>query len=287
MHLNKVKAYLLLKIFKSIYKPGSFYSTVPDIKLFNSTSHPHFNKRTVNEVVGVSFQLESMRQLLLDGKILLNEKLPFIKETSSRYYSNNIFFNEYDAKGLQFIIRQFKPARIIEVGSGFSSALMLDIRDRYFSPDTLSLTFVEPYPERLYSLLSESDKSNVIIHESEVQLLNYEVFLQLQENDLLFIDSSHVSKIGSDLNFLLFEILPRLNKGVIIHFHDIFFPFEYPQDWILNGISWNEAYLLRSFLMFNDSFEIILFNNLVGKELVGEGIPDLSGGASIYLRKIK
>jgi len=80
---------------------------------------------------------------------------------------------------------------------------------------------------------------------------------------MLFVDSSHVSKAGSDLNHILFNILPRLNEGVILHFHDIFYPFEYPKTWVCGDSwhSWHEAYLLKAFLMYNNSFEIIFWNS--------------------------
>jgi len=127
------------------------------------------------------------------------------------------------------------------------------------------------------------------LHQSRVQLVPPNFFLRLQHGDILFIDSSHVSKVGSDLNYLLFHILPILKSGVIIHFHDILYPFEYPKEWIYEGRFWNEAYLLKAFLMYNCDFEILLFNDYMVKEEKEflRGIDDrlLSGGGSIWLRK--
>jgi hypothetical protein len=78
----------------------------------------------------------------------------------------------------------------------------------------------------------------------------------------LFIDSSHVAKTASDVNFEIFELLPRLKPSVIVHFHDIFYPFEYPHGWIFDiRRSWNEIYFLRAFLMYNSAFEILFFND--------------------------
>ena len=85
------------------------------------------------------------------------------------------------------------------------------------------------------------------------------LFDELAENDILFIDSTHVSKTGSDVNYILFEILPRLKPGVFIHFHDVFYPFEYPREWVFGGFNWNENYLLHAFLMYNETFEIKIF----------------------------
>lgn len=81
----------------------------------------------------------------------------------------------------------------------------------------------------------------------------------------MFVDSTHVSKTGSDVNYLFFEIIPRLNPGVIIHLHDIFYPFEYPHKWLKQGMVWNELFLLRSFLQYNDNYEILYFQNMIEK----------------------
>ena len=88
----------------------------------------------------------------------------------------------------------------------------------------------------------------------------------LEENDILFIDTSHVSKFESDVNYIFFQVLPRLKKGVIIHFHDIFYPFDYPIEWLEQGRAWNESYMLRSFLMYNPQFRILLFPSLLEQQ---------------------
>jgi hypothetical protein len=112
----------------------------------------------------------------------------------------------------------------------------------------------------------------------------------LMESDVLFVDSSHVVKVGSDVLDLFFRILPRLKSGVYIHFHDIFHPFEYPKEWIINGKAWNEAYLLRAFLQYNDSFEIVFFNTFLEFFHPGRFHRDMplcmkNPGGSIWLRK--
>jgi hypothetical protein len=90
-----------------------------------------------------------------------------------------------------------------------------------------------------------------------------EIFRSLNENEILFIDSSHVAKTHSDVLHILFDILPLLKKGVLIHFHDILWPFEYPKIWLDQGRAWNEAYFLRAFLQYNKSFEILYFNSFM------------------------
>ncbi len=108
--------------------------------------------------------------------------------------------------------------------------------------------------------------------------------------DILFIDSTHVSKIGSDVNRLIFDILPALPRGVVVHFHDIFFPFEYPLEWLYEGRAWNEAYLLRAFLSYNKSFKILFWNSyLQAKQLdaLNAAYPAMAvGGSSIWIKKV-
>jgi hypothetical protein len=114
------------------------------------------------------------------------------------------------------------------------------------------------------------------------------VFDILGAGDILFIDSSHVSRIGSDVNQLFLDVFPRLPPGVHIHIHDIFYPFEYPQRWLQRGRAWNEAYLLRAYLAGNPSIRITWFNDYL-KQCHGPAVAaQLPGwapetGSSIWL----
>ena len=139
---------------------------------------------------------------------------------------------------------------------------MLDTIDG-FSSQRPEVTFVEPYPNRLLRLLRDGDQQQVRLIDKKVQDVPLEVFLSLESGDLLFIDSSHVVKCGSDLHFIFFEILPRLKPGVFVHFHDVFFPFDYPSEWLIKGQYWNENYFLRAFLSYNTEWSIRLFNSYV------------------------
>jgi hypothetical protein len=218
--------------------------------------------------------------------------IPFPEEKTDgfRYFHRNDWFSYADAIFLHCLLRKYRPGRIIEVGSGFSSAVMLDTIDLFFdrSPE---VTFIEPYPDRLKSLLKEEDSGRVTILESKVQEVPLEVFRALADGDLLFIDSSHVIKCGGDLQFLMFEVLPVLPSGVFVHFHDIFYPFEYPEQWLHQERNWNELYLLRAFLAHNEGWEVHFFNSYVAAEfgpLIAERLPlaARSAGGSIYLRKL-
>ena len=107
---------------------------------------------------------------------------------------------------------------------------------------------------------------------------------------MLFIDSTHVAKVGSDVTTLFFDVLPTLKPGVLVHIHDVLWPFEYPRSWYLQGRSWNEAYLLRAFLQYNEEFEILLFNSFLGTHYAGDVAEILplcakNPGGSLWLRR--
>jgi len=150
----------------------------------------------------------------------------------------------------------------------------------------VALEFVEPYPDRLARLLRPSDAATTALHRARVQDLPIDLFARLEANDILFVDSSHVSRAGSDVNFILFEILPRLKPGVLVHVHDVFWPFEYPARWFRRGMAWNEAYLLRAFLTCNDSFEIYFWAPYAARlDPSPATAVRLEDGQSIWIRR--
>jgi hypothetical protein len=190
---------------------------------------------------------------------------------------------------LHCMVRYSQPQQIIEVGSGFSSCVMLDTNELFFA-NRIQLTHIEPYPNLLYSLLRPGDRERVEILPQKLQEIPLERFQSLQAGDILFIDSTHVSKTGSDVNYLFFAILPSLAPGVYVHIHDIFYPFEYPAEWVYNGRAWNEAYLLRGFLQYNEVFSIQFFNTYleqVYKSRFREKMPLClkDPGGSLWLHK--
>ncbi len=150
---------------------------------------------------------------------------------------------------------------MIEIGSGTSSAVALDTFDRFFAKRP-QCCFIDPYPALLRSLLKPEDDATVEIIGSPIQDVSLSRFDALGRNDILFIDSTHIVKTGSDVAHELFEILPRLRPGVVVHFHDVLYPFEYPKLWAVDlNYSWNEIYALRAFLMGNHDWEIMFFND--------------------------
>jgi hypothetical protein len=268
--------------------PGHYYSPLPDVAAVTAEADRLPNRTRGDD--GVRLDVEAQRRFFLT---MAERAATFDwgpdRQPGKRFYCKNGFFPYGDALALVTVLGQFQPRRVIEVGSGFSSAVMLDVNDRRPEPK-MALTFIEPYPERLERLLTPGDRQSARLITKPVQQVPVTEFDVLEANDVLFIDSSHVSKAASDVNYLFFEVLPRLRDGVLVHVHDIFYPFEYPLAWLKEGRAWNELYLLRAFLQYNSAFEIVLFNNFAAQQfadIVAERMPQLAVDApsSMWLRK--
>lgn len=248
--------------FLQVAPPGHFYSTIPDTKEICLNSKFVFDLSAM-DIPGVDIN-ENAQLELAQAFIDFYSELPFPdkKIDDCRYYYDNQWFSYGDAISLYSIMRIFKPRRVVEVGSGYSSAAMLDIDEQFFD-NQIEFVFIEPHPARLNNLLQHKDRKRIRIFDKPVQKAPTDFFLSLCENDILFIDSSHVAKMYSDVNCLIHNVMPLLSKGVLIHFHDILWPFEYPKSWFNFGIAWNEAYIVRAFMQYNSLFEIVFFNSLM------------------------
>lgn len=271
--------------------PGHFYSPIPDLNEI-SAKKDRLYKQLERTVPGVQMNPEIQLSHLEDF-FGMADSLPFPEEENgkTRYHYLNRSYSYADGITLHCMIRKYKPKRIIEIGSGFSSCVMADTNELFFN-NSINLTFIEPNPEFFFSVLPESDRERFTVIVSKVQDVDLEIFDALEENDILFIDSSHVTKIGSDVNFEFFDILPRLKKGVIIHVHDIFYPFEYPYKWIMEGKAMNEDYLLRAFLQYNDSFQILFMSTYAVaffRDEIEKNLPLFlkNGGGNFWMRRIK
>jgi len=262
--------------------PFNFYeSPYPDLREIHKKEAEVFDysKKVLDVDFNISRQFELLKQMnnieLLDWGTE--------KKQEYRYFYENGVFDKGSADILYYMIRILKPKRIIEVGSGFSTAVMLDTNTNCFD-DSIEINCIEPNAERLKSLLRTGDRLK--LQECGLQDVPLEFFEQLKENDILFIDSTHVAKIDSDVNYYLFEILPRLAKGVYIHFHDVFYPFIYPKDWIYAGTAYNEMYLLRAFLMNNNKYSVQFFGEMLMREypnVLSDKMKDCHG--SLWIRK--
>ncbi len=293
--------------------PGRWDSPIPSYKDISARAQDLFD-RQVDECSGVDLRVQSQLELLdIFSNYYSDLLFPSTARGATRYYYRNTLFSYGDAFTLYSFIRHYEPAKVIEIGGGFSSAVMLDANELLLN-NKVRFTFIEPRPERLLSLLTPEDKHKNTILKRDVQNVPLEVFRDLSANDILFIDTSHIVKVGSEVGYIVFNILPELRPGVIIHFHDIYWPFENRKDWVLEqGWPWNEVYLLRAFLQFNDAFEIMYFNSFIAKryrDVLEENMPrlleltaaggdpwslDTSGGtlrtteaySSLWLRKVK
>jgi predicted O-methyltransferase YrrM len=201
------------------------------------------------------------------------------------YYQDNPMYNEADAAVLYALARELRPQRIVEVGSGFSTRITARAAREN---GTTRLICIEPDPVRLVRDLPGLTE----LVQQPVQQVPVEFFEQLGKNDLLFIDSSHVSKIGSDVNYLILEVLPRLRPGVLVHFHDIFFPNEYPRERVVqNHWFWNEQYILQAFLALNIGYEVVLATHYLYRnypERMRAAFPHAyptAGGGSVWIRR--
>lgn len=247
------------------------------------------------EVLGIDFNDESHRHIL--GEVYPRffpdydypEVLPVDGELT-QFFTRNDQFSWLDARTLFVLLREWRPRRLIEVGSGFSSLLMADV-NRRFLDNSLEVTCVEPYPRQF--LLNGLPGISQLI-QAKVQDVPLSTFDVLEAGDVLFIDSSHVAKTGSDVNYLYFQVLPRLRPGVRVHIHDIFLPMDYPREWAIeDNRSWNEQYLLHALLMHSSGFRVLFgsfYANFRYPELVRTalsrpaGLP--VGGGSFWIERL-
>lgn len=271
------------------YPAGHYYSPIPnqkDVLRHIAQQSPVYDQNCP----GIELHTEDQFLLLEDYAQYYNE-LPFseAQQPGCRYYYGQEWFRYADAIFLHCHLRKLEPERIIEVGSGLSSAVILDTAE-YFLPYKPEVVLIEPNPGRLFSILRPDDRQRVTLIEDEVQTMPISVFSCLQTGDLLFIDSSHVVKSGSDLYFLFFEVIPTLATGVTVHFHDVFYPFDYRSEWLSMGRYWNEAYFLRAFLSYNSEWRIRFFNSYVGykfHDYLAQWMPLClkDTGGSIYIER--
>jgi hypothetical protein len=270
--------------------PGHFYSPLPDVRYVEEHAADIYSDPDGS---GTGIDLNDLGQeKLLQAFVAYYEGFDWAGHPipGRRFSLDNAFFGFGDAIVLFCMLRHFCPKQVIEVGSGHSSALMLDTNDRFLGGGT-QFTFVEPYPDRLLALLKESEGQAHKVIDRKVQDVSLDYYDRLEANDVLFIDSSHVSKAGSDVNYLIFKVLPKLRRGVLVHIHDVFWPFEYPLAWVQGGRAWNEAYLIRAFLQYNSTFEILVFNDYIGKRfrgLLSDSMPLFlkNSGGSLWLRRV-
>jgi hypothetical protein len=202
----------------------------------------------------IDFDLDGQRALQMRlGRSFRAELESLAVETRPDAFPfRNGYFDGLDAAIYYALIRDLKPRQIIEVGSGFSTRIAARAIERNDADGAACrLRCIEPFPQ---PRLTDARLPITLITEP-IERVPLAIFDELEPRDILFIDSSHVAKFGSDVNCEFLDIFPRLKPGVWIHVHDIFFPHDYPADWLIDfRQAWNEQYLLESFLKFNHAF---------------------------------
>lgn len=257
--------------------PGHFYSPLTaDVDVSRAL--------TWAGAPGVDVAEAAQLALAAELRPLLAEPAP-----GPRYAPDNSMYGPGDAAVYRAMMTHLRPARIIEVGSGYSTALALDEADANAVLSGLEITCIEPFPERLLGLMKASDHERLSLLRQPVQDIDPATYAQLGPQDVLFVDSTHVVKAGSDVVWLFLHVLPRLAPGVVVHVHDVFWPFEYPAEWLRERRDWTENYLLHAFLIGNASWEILFFSSWFWQchpDLVPERLASERPG-SIWLRRVR
>jgi predicted O-methyltransferase YrrM len=275
------------------FSPTHYYSPLPDLPSVKRNLRRWYKE---SDSPGVDWNLQEQFRLAEKIARYAPEAItlpPFPRVTQDGYGPG---YGEVEAYVLYMILRYLKPSKCVEVGSGVSTFYMLSGLRANRDKDGVesNLTCVEPYPnDKLRELASGR---NVRLRECEVQDIEFGTFQQLAANDVLFIDTSHVSKKDSDVDFLYLEVLPRLRKGVVIHIHDMPFPMPaIPREHPLfdTYLFWNESALVKAFLMFNTAFKVIMCQSYlhrvkpeVLKKLVSIYQPQSHFPSSLWLRKV-
>jgi hypothetical protein len=278
---------------KAFFPAGHYHSPVVD----PATVGPYVDRVRrlgLGGLAGISVDLGAMLSLFAtDAPRLAALDLPDAPAPHRRYFAQKSPFPPGDAASLFLMMSRHRPRRIVEIGSGSSTAAALDFAGD-LGLDPFAMTAIEPYPQRLRAMLRPGDEATVTIRETPVQDVPAgEAVAGLEAGDILLVDSTHVLKTGSDVHHELFHLLPAVRPGVLVHVHDVPFPFEYADFWIAErNYSWNEAYALRAFLMFNDAFRIVWWSSLVKAELgarMGEACRHYAGnaGSSIWLQRVR
>jgi len=273
--------------------PCHFYQPIPDTRELDNRV---WENRSA--LVGIDVDEGTQLDLLSHFKTAFKEEYDqFPREKTGvpyDYYVHNGMFEAVDAEILYCMIRHFKPSRLIEIGSGYSTLLVAKAllnNKKNHNDYSYEFTAIDPFPNRI---LRKGITGLSRLVPEPVQKVPLAEFEKLREKDMLLIDSSHVLKIGSDVEYEYLEILPRLNKGVLVSFHDIFLPAEYRKGWVMRDhCFWNEQYLLQAFLAFNSSFRILWagsYMHLIHSEKLRDAFPsydqERDWPGSFWIRKM-
>ena len=274
--------------------PAHFYSPVPDTRILRKTIQ---RWNSASSLAGVNISTEAQETFLKNFSTYTPEcaALPDYESVTQQGLGEG--YSVVDAHTLYLMLRHIKPQRMMEVGSGVSTLFALEAlaKNGTEGAEKPTITCIEPYPRR--GLLKLADAGNVHLIQDFVQDVPVATFQELGDGDVLFIDSSHVLKLDSDVQYLYLEVLPQLQKGVVIHIHDIFFPYATPEPetWIFRQHQfWNESPLVQAFLAFNPAFEVLLCGSFMHhnapqalQKAVPVYDPTTTFAGSLWLRKVQ
>lgn len=275
-----------------LFPIGHFYSPICDPAELREREAEIWPSGGSGEMSAIAWNAPAQRDLMRSALAPFVAEISFPDDAPSssppRYFYGNDQFPCLDAEVLFCMLRHFRPNHVVEVGSGFSSLITAEV-NRKFRGGTMRFTCIEPYPRQF---LIDGVPGITHLIRKKLQEVELSFFDCLGVNDVLFIDSSHVAKAGSDVNYLFFEVLPRLKPGVLIHIHDIFLPDEYPKRWVIEeGRNWNEQYLVRAFLEYNQAFEVLWASYYMCTRHAEETaaifprFPQRGGGGSLWLQR--
>lgn len=273
--------------------PNHFYEPVPDTRKLNDELWD-----SKQNVTGIDFNVDKQKELLaIFAREYKSEYDAFPKQPTEipyEFYLRNGTFETVDCEILYSMVRYHKPPKIIEIGSGFSTFVTAQTirKNQEIDPDyECEFISIEPFPN---DILKGGIPGLSRLIEKDLQEIPISEFTSLGENDILFIDSSHVLTIGSDVHYEYLEIVPQLQKGVIVHVHDIHLPNEYPKEWVFGMRRfWTEQYLLQAFISYNDSFEILWAGSYMAvnyQDLLSSAFASFSEGGtpgSFWFRRVK
>lgn len=276
------------------FPPGHYYSPLPDTRDLAARREQVWPKKP-RETVGVDWR--GAEQIDLCRSVFAPEpRLELaVKPTDDPrdYYTENPMFPALDAWVLETMLRYLRPARLVEIGCGFSSLVTARV-NREVLGGAIEVTCIDPYPSDV--LVNGVDGIDRVRTE-RIQDTPLELFESLRENDVLFIDTSHTVKTGGDVPWIFGEVVPRLHVGVAVHIHDMFLPGEYPAAWVLDGWGWNEQYVVRAFLSFNSAFEVVFSvkwmewnaRDVLVEVFPGSARPEHAerSGSSLWIRRVK
>jgi hypothetical protein len=261
--------------------PVHFYQPVPDTRALAKA--PPRPSSSAGIKLAADAQWEFLESVV---KPFTSEfaEFPAAEPSSAGYHINSNIFPALDGYAYYGVLRSYQPRLVIEIGSGASTMVALQALAR--NGGASRYVVIDPYPGA-----AVAGDARIELVRAEVESVDVALFDQLQPNDVLFVDSTHVVKTGGDVVFLLLEVLPRLRPGVLVHVHDVFLPFDYPRDLLLKRhMFWTEQYLLQAYLTENERMAVLFGSHYVASafaDRLRELLPGAwwIGGGSFWMQR--